>query len=70
MIEALEYMHSQNIAHRDLKLENMFVTKSMDIKIIDFGFVTKDKVTHLKSYKGTLTYMAPEIKEGKIYNGK
>lgn len=41
----------------------------MNFKVADFGFATFKKVHKLKSYKGTKTYMAPEIKEGKEYDG-
>ena len=36
----------------------------------DFGFATYKAIDCLKSYRGTLTYMAPEIKEGKQYRGE
>jgi len=39
------------------------------LKIADFGFATYKKIDKLKSFRGTKTYMAPEIKEGKTYNG-
>jgi len=34
----LEYLHSLNISHRDIKLENVMLDRSMNVKIIDFGF--------------------------------
>lgn len=36
----------------------------------DFGFSTYKNIRKLKSYRGTMTYMAPEIKEGKQYDGR
>jgi serine/threonine protein kinase len=42
----------------------------MNLKVADFGFATYKKINKLSSYRGTMTYMAPEIKEGKIYDGK
>jgi serine/threonine protein kinase len=37
--EAMEYMHGQNVAHRDIKLDNILIEdKTNMIKIIDFGF--------------------------------
>ena len=42
----------------------------MNLKVADFGFATFRKIDKLKSYRGTMTYMAPEIKEGKVYDGK
>lgn len=40
ILEGVEYLHNQGIAHRDLKLENIIIDKTKDIKIIDFGFAT------------------------------
>jgi len=37
--------------------------------VADFGFACYKNIDSLKSYRGTMTYMAPEIKEGKTYNG-
>jgi serine/threonine protein kinase len=60
IIEALEYCHSKNISHRDIKLENILIENSNKIKIIDFGFATcKQKKNYI--YCGTPNYMAPEI---------
>lgn len=53
-----------------MKLENILVDDNLNLKIADFGFATYKKIDRLKSYRGTMTYMAPEIKEGKTYNGK
>jgi len=40
------------------------------MKVADFGFATYKHINKLNSYRGTLTYMAPEIKEGKEYDGR
>ena len=70
MLDVLTYMHGKGVVHRDLKLENILVDDNMNLKVADFGFATFRKIDHLKSYRGTMTYMAPEIKEGKTYDGK
>jgi len=69
MIESLEYMHNLRCVHRDLKLENILVDDQLNLKIADFGFACYKSIDNLKSYRGTMTYMAPEIKEGKTYDG-
>jgi serine/threonine protein kinase len=70
MLDSIEYMHSMNVSHRDLKLENILVDCDLTIKIADFGYASLQKSADLlSSYRGTFTYMAPEIKEGKKYKG-
>ena len=69
LLDALEYMHNKRVVHRDLKLENILVDDRMNLKIADFGFACYKSIDSLTSYRGTMTYMAPEIKEGKTYKG-
>lgn len=52
-----------------MKLENILVDENMNLKIADFGFACYKDIYKLNSYRGTMTYMAPEIKEGKQYDG-
>ena len=70
MLDSVEYMHNKSVVHRDLKLENILVDDNLNLKIADFGFACYKNIDALRSYRGTMTYMAPEIKEGKTYVGK
>jgi len=70
MLDVLEHMHSQNIAHRDLKPENILIDEELNLKVADLGFATyQENGSWLKSYVGSKTYMAPEIKLGLLYDG-
>jgi serine/threonine protein kinase len=69
MLDSVEYMHSRRVVHRDLKLENILVDDNLNLKLADFGFSCYKNIDALQSYRGTMTYMAPEIKEGKQYKG-
>ncbi|KAM6459796.1 inactive serine/threonine-protein kinase PLK5-like isoform 3-T3 [Liasis olivaceus] len=43
IINGLQYLHQQGIVHRDLKLSNVFITKSMQVKIGDLGLATREQ---------------------------
>lgn len=45
LISAVDYMHSNRVIHRDLKLGNIFLSSSMDIKVGDFGLAAKLEFT-------------------------
>lgn len=59
LIDAVEYIHSKGVYHRDIKLENVFVTELGEIKLGDFGLATMDDISH-ESAVGSQAYMAPE----------
>ncbi|XP_059866236.1 serine/threonine-protein kinase SIK1 isoform X1 [Delphinus delphis] len=70
ILSAVEYCHSHNIVHRDLKTENLLLDGNMDIKLADFGFGNFYKPGEpLSTWCGSPPYAAPEVFEGKEYEG-
>ena len=67
LIEALKYLHSLRIIHRDLKLANLFLTDKLELKLGDFGLAIKlsKEGERRKTVCGTPNYIAPEILDGK-----
>lgn len=65
LILVVEYIHSCNIIHRDIKPLNIFVDKDMNLKIGDFG-VSKilDGTENCKTTAGTPLYFSPELIKG------
>ena len=69
MCQALELCHKSKIIHRDIKPQNIFVNKNGDFKLGDFGIArVVEKTNSVMSQKGTYTYMAPEVFQGRNYN--
>lgn len=72
LLDAVSYLHSKNIAHMDLKLENIMYNKQENcIKLIDFGQAEYFKINgvyqNVKKLKGTKQYLAPECLETDRY---
>ncbi|XP_032116241.1 serine/threonine-protein kinase 10 isoform X2 [Sapajus apella] len=63
MLEALNFLHSKRIIHRDLKAGNVLMTLEGDIRLADFGVSAKNLKTLQKrdSFIGTPYWMAPEV---------
>ena len=70
LLEGIAYCHRLEIAHRDIKLENLLVEQGGTLKIIDFGFSTCFPSSQkMKIFCGTPSYMAPEIVAKREYSG-
>ena len=68
--KAISFLHSNRIAHRDLKLENFVVNSQGIIKIIDFGLSSRVTAhTMLKDSCGSMAYSPPEIVSQRPYLG-
>ena len=70
LLDGLYHIHSKSILHRDIKLDNILLTSSGEIKICDFG-VSKIMVKgkKIKEQCGTPAYIAPEILRDEGYEG-
>lgn len=67
---ALDYCHKNSIVHRDLKIENILISKTGDIKIIDFGLSNLfSPRSALKTFCGSLYFAAPELLQARAYTG-
>jgi serine/threonine protein kinase len=81
---AINYLHSNNIAHRDIKTDNVLINDKLMIKLIDFGFARqlsspidclqvnfqfkRLKTNKNQEFSGTPCYLSPEIIQRKAYN--
>ncbi|TIB01567.1 hypothetical protein E3P96_02363 [Wallemia ichthyophaga] len=63
LIGACQYMHEHSVIHRDLKLGNLFLDESMNVKVGDFGLAAliEREGERKKTICGTPNYIAPEV---------
>lgn len=70
MCHGIQYLHANNVVHRDLKCENVLLNTKNVAKIADFGFARKQKSGELsETYCGSAAYAAPELLRGMPYVG-
>jgi len=76
LCSGIAYCHSIDVVHRDMKCENLLITKENRVKIADFGFAryctdpTTGRRVLSRTYCGSAAYAAPEILKGNPYNPK
>eukprot|EP01059_Diplonema_ambulator_P025308 TRINITY_DN42354_c0_g1_i1.p1 TRINITY_DN42354_c0_g1~~TRINITY_DN42354_c0_g1_i1.p1 ORF type:complete len:426 (+),score=87.31 TRINITY_DN42354_c0_g1_i1:51-1328(+) len=69
---AVKHLHNRRILHRDLKSQNVFLTKNNIVKLGDFGLATALRHTWQQAHTlcGTPNYFSPELVAGRPYNNK
>ncbi|KAM7423516.1 hypothetical protein PAMA_000053 [Pampus argenteus] len=75
LCEAVQYLHNMDVAHRDLKCENLLLDRYLNLKVCDFGFSKQltyrdGQVELSETYCGTPCYTAPEVLSQSPYNPK
>ncbi|XP_057315201.1 serine/threonine-protein kinase MARK2-like isoform X3 [Hydractinia symbiolongicarpus] len=70
IVSSVQYCHQKHVIHRDLKAENLLLDCDMNIKIADFGFSNEfSPGSKLDTFCGSPPYAAPELFQGKKYDG-
>ena len=67
---ALKHVHDHKVLHRDLKTQNVFLTKAGAIKLGDFGIAKclSESISKASTIVGTPYFLAPEIMKGNPYS--
>jgi len=68
VINAVYYLHSNNIIHRDIKPENLLLCEDNKLKLCDFGWAKELSLENRSTFCGTMEYMAPEIVGSENYD--
>ena len=68
VVNAVYYLHQNNIIHRDIKPENILISENDIIKLCDFGWAKELNLENRNTFCGTAEYMAPEIVTNENYD--
>ena len=73
VVEAIDYIHRHGIIHRDIKSNNVKISSTGQVKLLDFGIAkgqTSPGLTEVGSVVGTLHYLAPELIRGGVADAR
>lgn len=69
LLEAVNYIHKLNYAHRDIKAENVLISRRHTVKLADFGFACPQPTNfYSRTYCGSRAYSSPEVLMGVPYD--
>ena len=68
IVNAVYFLHQNNIIHRDIKPENILIGENGLLKLCDFGWAKEITVNNRSTFCGTIEYMAPEIVGSEKYD--
>ncbi|MEK9810857.1 MAG: protein kinase, partial [Candidatus Nanopelagicales bacterium] len=74
-LSALDYAHRHGIVHRDIKPANVMLTRTGDVKVMDFGIAravndSSNTMTSAQTVMGTAQYLSPEQARGEVVDAR